>query len=149
DFAIGVRPEWYWAHPKQGPSLSAFLRTLPRERDLRFPDAIDRALAEEGRAHFDAKCAPCHGTYEPDGRVRRWVERVVPVATVGSDRARADAVTDDFVRAANEPSLSHGLVEARKTGGYVPPVLTSIWARAPYGHAAQWPSLAYLATPPA
>jgi hypothetical protein len=30
----------------------------------------------------------------------------------------------------------------------VPPVLTNVWARAPYGHAGQWPSLAYLATPP-
>jgi hypothetical protein len=30
----------------------------------------------------------------------------------------------------------------------VAPVLTHVWARAPYGHAGQWPSLAVLATPP-
>src|SRR5262249_49417766 len=35
-----------------------------------------------------------------------------------------------------------------RSGGYVPPVLTSVWARAPFGHAGQWPSLAVLATPP-
>jgi hypothetical protein len=40
-------------------------------------------------------------------------------------------------------------VSTRRTSGYVPPVLTSIWARAPYGHAGQWPSLAVLATKPA
>jgi hypothetical protein len=28
-------------------------------------------------------------------------------------------------------------------------VLTNVWARAPYGHAGQWPSLAILATPAA
>jgi len=27
-------------------------------------------------------------------------------------------------------------------------VLTNVWARAPYGHAGQWPSLAIVATPP-
>jgi hypothetical protein len=145
DFALGVRPEWNWAHPKQGPSLSAFLRALPRERDLPFPGSIDRALAAEGRARFEETCSPCHGTYGP---VVRWSERVVSLRVVGTDPARADALTDDFVRAANDPSLTHGLVETRKTGGYVPPVLTSVWARAPYGHAGQWPSLAFMATPP-
>jgi hypothetical protein len=62
------------------------------------------------------------------------------------------AVTDDFVVAANDPRLvTEGpkLVTTRRTSGYVPPVLTSIWARAPYGHAGQWPNLAVLATKPA
>jgi hypothetical protein len=145
DFAIGVRPEWNWKHPKQGPSLSAFLRALPRERDLPFPGPIDSALAADGRARFEETCAPCHGTY---GAVVRWTERVVSTRVVGTDPARANALTDDFVRAANDPSLTHGIVETRRTGGYVPPVLTSIWARAPYGHAGQWPNLAFLATAP-
>ncbi len=146
DFAIGVRPEWYWTHPKQGPSLSSYLRHLPR--DLPFPGPIDRALAERGRAAFSAACARCHGSYGEGGRVARYTERVVPVVTVGTDPLRARVVTDDFVRAANEPSLTHGLLETRRTDGYVPPVLTSIWARAPYGHAGQWPSLAVMATAP-
>jgi mono/diheme cytochrome c family protein len=145
DFAIGVRPEWNWAHPKQGPSLSAFLRALPRERDLPFPAPIDRALADEGRLLFEGTCARCHGTYGADGRPRAYTERVV---SVGTDPARARALTDDFLRAANEPALTHGIVETRRTGGYVPPVLTSVWARAPYGHAGQWPSLAFIATSP-
>jgi hypothetical protein len=144
DFAIGVRPEWNWAHPKQGPSLSAFLRRLPR--DLPFPGSIDRALAGEGKARFEAACSRCHGTYDEKGRAVGWVERVVPISTVGTDPARAQAVTAEFVRGANE--LSHGLVETRRTLGYVPPVLTSIWARAPYGHVGQWPSLSALATRP-
>jgi processive rubber oxygenase RoxA-like protein len=149
DIAAGARLEWLWRHPWQGPSLAAFLRQLPRE--LRFPAPVDAALARRGKASFERACAKCHGTYEDDGRVKRYVEKIVPLDYVDSDPARAAAVTDDFVSAANDPKLDGGthLIRTRRTSGYVPPVLTSIWARAPYGHAGQWPSLALLATPPA
>lgn len=146
DFALGARPEWFWSHPFQGPSLSAYLRE-PRPR-VEFPGAIDRALAATGRTEFEASCAPCHGTYAGDGRVLRYEERIVPLAAIGTDGARVHAVTEAFVEAANEPSLTHGIVRTRASGGYVPPVLTAVWLRAPYGHAGQWPSLAVLATPP-
>ena len=146
DFAAGVRPAWFWAHPLQGASLGAYLRQP--ERELPFPGPIDRKLAARGRALFDDNCAPCHGTYGDDGRVRRYDEQIVPLADVGTDPARADAITDDFVTAANDHTLTHGITRTRRTGGYVPPVLTDVWARAPYGHAGQWPSLAVMATPP-
>jgi hypothetical protein len=150
DIAAGVRLAWLYRHPLQGASLSTFLRHLPR--DLRFPGPIDEALARRGKATFEQACARCHGTYEDDGRAKSYVEQVVPLDYVGTDPARALAVTDDFVAAANDPRLFAGgvkLVSTRRTLGSVPPVLTSIWARAPYGHAGQWPSLAVLATPPA
>lgn len=147
DFAAGMRPAWYTSHPLQGPSLGAYLR-LP-DRSLPFPGPVDRALAARGRSRFEDGCAPCHGSYADDGRVRRYEEEVVELADIGTDPARAAAVSDDFVAAANDPSLTHGLVRTRRTGGYVPPILTTVWARAPYGHAGQWASLAMLATPPA
>jgi hypothetical protein len=150
DIAAGVRLAWFYGHPLQGASLSTFLRHLPR--DLRFPGPLDEALARHGKTTFERACARCHGTYEDDGRAKSYVEQVVPIDYVGTDPARALAVTDDFVTAANDPRLAGGgmkLVTTRRTSGYVPPVLTSIWARAPYGHAGQWPSLAVLATPPA
>ncbi len=149
DIAAGARIEWLYDHPLQGSSLSTFLRHLPR--DLRFPGPVDAALAQRGKAAFEKTCAKCHGTYEDDGRAKSYTEKVVPVAYVDTDPARTDAVTDDFLAAANDPKLVVGgmaLVRTRRTGGYVPPVLTSVWARAPYGHAGQWPSLAVLATRP-
>ncbi len=148
DIAAGARVEWLWKHPLQGPSLAAFLRHLPR--DLRFPGPIDAELARRGKASFERACARCHGTYGDDGRATHYVERVVPVEVVGTDAARAEAVTDDFVAAANDPRVDGGahLVRTRRTNGYVPPVLTSVWARAPYGHAGQWPSLAVIAMKP-
>ena len=58
------------------------------------------------------------------------------------------AATESFERAANDPTLTRGYTQVPPADGYVPPVLTNVWARAPYGHAGQWPSLAVLATAP-
>ena len=147
DVAAGVRPAWFWKHPLQGASLGAYLRQ-PR-RDLPFPGTIDRALAAKGKQLFADNCSRCHGDYADDGHVVRYDEQVVPLDVVGTDPARAHAPTDAFLAAANDTKLTNGLTRASRTNGYVPPVLTSVWARAPFGHAGQWPSLAVMATPPA
>ncbi len=145
DFAAGVRPEWFTRHVMQGPSLGAFLRhPAPRPR---FPRAIDAARAARGHELFDDDCAACHGHYAADGRVLDYNEQVVALSDLGTDPARASAVTSSFIDGANRISL--GITRTRATDGYVPPVLTNVWARAPYGHAGQWTSLAVLATPPA
>ncbi len=148
DIAAGARIEWLWKHPWQGPSVAAFLRHLPRQ--LPFPARVDAALASRGRTLFEKSCARCHGTYGADGRAQNYLEHVVPLMQVETDPARAESPTDDFVAAANDPKLDGGLhlVRTRRTSGYVPPVLTSVWARAPYGHAGQWPTLAVLAMKP-
>ncbi len=147
DVAAGVRVAWLERHPFQGASLGAYLRQ-PAPRPV-FPRPIDRALAERGHASFDDNCAPCHGSYGPDGRARDYHEQIVELGDVGTDPARAMAATDTFELAANDQALTRGYTKFRRTGGYVPPVLTNVWARAPYGHAGQWPSLAILAMPPA
>jgi len=146
DVAAGVRVEWLQKHPFQGASLGAYLRQ-PEPRPA-FPGKIDRKLAERGRKLFADNCSHCHGTYGADGHVVEYDEQVVPLADVGTDPARAMAATESFERAANDPSLTLGYTRFRRTGGYVPPVLTNVWARAPYGHVGQWPSLAILATQP-
>ncbi len=146
DIAAGVRPEWLEAHPFQGASLGAYLRQ-PAQRPA-FPGPIVRALADRGRALFVERCADCHGTYATDGRVTDYDESVIALADLGTDPARVLAPTDSFVRAANDPALTRGHTKFERSTGYVPPVLTNVWARAPYGHAGQWPSLAVMATPP-
>jgi hypothetical protein len=146
DVAAGVRIEWLEAHPFQGASLGAYLRQ-PAPRPA-FPGPIDRALAEKGRALFADQSAHCHGTYGADGRVTDYTEQIVPLADLGVDPARVRAATASFERAANEPSLTRGYTKFRRSNGYVPPILTNVWARAPYGHAGQWPSLDVLALPP-
>jgi hypothetical protein len=147
DVAAGVRVEWLLAHPMQGASLGAYLRQ-PAPRPP-FPRPIDRKLAERGKRLFEDQCAHCHGHYAADGRAIDYVEQVIPLEDIGTDPARAMAATESFERAANDPDITHGYTRFRRTGGYVPPVLTNVWMRAPYGHAGQWASLAVIATPPA
>ncbi|MGE5185674.1 MAG: hypothetical protein ACM31C_26615 [Acidobacteriota bacterium] len=146
DVAAGVRVEWLERHPFQGASLGAYLRQ-PEPRPP-FPGRVDRELAARGRTLFADNCSHCHGTYAPDGRVVDYDEQVVRLEDVRTDPARAQAATASFETAANDPELTRGFTRFRRTGGYVPPVLTNVWARGPYGHAGQWPSLAILATPP-
>ena len=146
DVAAGVRVEWLQAHPFQGASLGAYLRQ-PAARPA-FPGHVDRKLAERGHKLFADNCSHCHGSYGPDGRVLDYDEQVVPLEDVRTDPARALAPTASFERAANDRELTQGYTRFQRTGGYVPPVLTNVWARAPYGHAGQWASLAILATAP-
>jgi hypothetical protein len=148
DFVAGTRPEWYLAHPHLATSMYLFLRSFRRK--LPYPRPVDRALAGRGHAIFEDNCAGCHGHYLEDGGEMRvsYRERVIPLEDVGTDPARAEAVTQDYVDAANAYPLTRGLARVRHTGGYVPPVLLDVWARGCYGHAGQWPSLAVLARPP-
>jgi hypothetical protein len=147
DVAAGVRVEWLESHPFQGASLGAYLRQ-PAKRPA-FPGAIDRGKAERGRVAFDKHCADCHGSYAPDGRVLDYDEKIVAIEDLGVDPARMLAATEGFERAANDPALTRGYTRFKRSTGYVPPILTNVWARGPYGHAGQWPSLAVLATQPA
>jgi len=148
NFLFGARPRWYLSHPGIATSMYLYLQGF--HRTLRYPGRLDASLATQGKAMFAAKCSGCHGLYEErDGE--QWVsyrERVVPIDTVGTDRARLDAVTPDFVDAANALPFGQGYVQTRKTNGYVPPVLLNVWARGLLGHAGQWPSIEVLATPP-
>ncbi len=146
DIAAGVRVAWIERHPLQGASLGAYLRQP--ERRPAFPGKIDRDLAARGKKLFTETCTPCHGTYDEHGRALDYTEQVVALDDLGTDPARAQAATESFERAANDPALTRGYTRFRRTFGYVPPVLTNVWARAPYGHAGQWPSLAVIATAP-
>jgi mono/diheme cytochrome c family protein len=146
DLAFGARPAWFDAHRHLGASLYVYLHDF--ERKLPFPGHIDESLTAEGRDLFIVNCAPCHGYYDGKGGLE-YHETVVPLVKVGTDPARADAVTEAFVQAANAIPLASGVSRVRRTGGYVPPPLLDVWARGTFGHAGQWPSLRVVATPPA
>ncbi len=149
DFLFGARPEWYASHRHIATSMYLFLKGFSRR--LPYAGKVDARLASEGQRAFTSKCAECHGHYVDHGGGEMRVsykERVVPQAMVGTDPARADAVTPSFAEVANAMPLTQGLTRVAPTGGYVPPVLLDVWARGLYGHAGQWPSLEVMATPP-
>jgi mono/diheme cytochrome c family protein len=148
DFLFGTRPKWYLSHPQIATDVYLYLRSFRRK--LAYPGSVDATLAAQGKEAFDAKCAGCHGLYVDRGgeTAVSYQERVVPAETVGTDRARLDAVSPQFVAAANAFPLTRGYTQTRNSGGYVPPVLLNVWARGLLGHAGQWPSIEVLATPP-
>lgn len=149
DFVFGVRPEWLESHRHIATSMHLYLRGF--SRDLDYPGEIDREAAQRGRALFEESCSTCHGSYGELGAGWRDVayrERVVPREVIGTDGTRLDAVTDEFLEAANALPWSEGLTHVRRTDGWVPRPLVDAWARGLYGHAGQWPDLAVLATPP-
>ncbi len=148
DFLFGVRPEWYLSHPHIATSTYLYLKSFSRRTP--YPKQVDAELAAKGKGSFELHCSHCHGFYVDHGDEMRvsYKERVVPQEVVGTDPAREEAVTPEFVKAANDFPLTKGYTAVRHTGGYVPPVLLDVWARGVYGHVGQWPSLEVVATPP-
>ena len=90
---------------------------------------IDRALAARGRELFYSEeigCSRCHGVYDGSGNVD-WPG---VHADVGTDRARLDVVSDEFIDAFDSsPLAAEGAL--RKSEGYAATPLTGVWANFP------------------
>lgn len=114
-------------------------------RPPRYPYAIDETLAAAGRALFDSRelgCSRCHGKYDGRGHVR-WPG---VHADVGTDPARLEVVTPQFVQAFDQsPLAAEGrLIPSR---GYAATPLTGVWANFPYLHNGSVPTLHHLLGP--
>ena len=59
--------------------IRAYLLSLESPR---YPYAIDRALAEQGKAIFEHTCVRCHGSY---GAEDRYPNKLVPLEVIGTD----------------------------------------------------------------
>jgi len=110
-----------------------------------YPYAIDRALADQGKALFYSEavgCARCHGVYDGLGGVE-WpgVHR-----DVGTDRSRLDVVSQGFIDAFDlSPIAAEGALV--KSHGYAATPLTGVWANFPYLHNGSVPTLHHLLGP--
>ena len=110
-----------------------------------YPYAIDRELAARGKTLFSSKelrCSRCHGDYDGAGNVR-WPG---VHADVGTDRARRDVVSPQFIDAFNRsPLVAEGSLETSE--GYAATPLTGVWANYPYLHNGSVPTLYHLLGP--
>src|SRR5262245_46175880 len=108
-------------------------------RAPKYPYAIDRPLAEKGRALFYSQeigCHRCHGSYDGRGNVD-WPGVHVDV---GTDRSRIEVVSDGFIDAFNRsPLAAEGAL--KKSRGYAATPLTGVWANYPYLHNGSVPTL--------
>ena len=114
-----------------------------------FPGAIDPVLAARGGETYAERCASCHGDYvEADGRLQlqRFPNRLATLEEIGSDPGRAVAVDEDLLERIRASTLADYL-DAEATGGYVAPILSGVWASAPYLHNGSVPTLWHLLNP--
>lgn len=120
-------------------SVLRYLRPPP------YPYEIDRELAEVGRALFESRevgCVRCHGVYDGQGNVD-WPG---VHADVGTDIARRDLVSEQFIEAFDQSPLAidGSLIRSR---GYAATPLTGVWANFPYLHNGSVPTLHHLLGP--
>ena len=117
-----------------------------------FPAVIDTTLAREGALLFDDHCARCHGTYAESGlmphQLVTFPNRTISIARLGTDRVRLDRA-DSTTGAAIEEGPFGPLVRLQRATGYVAPVLSGVWATAPYLHNGSVPSIWALLSPEA
>jgi len=143
--------------PLHGKHADLDFATVKRQTDLsesirppKYPFAIDRAAAKRGTAHFESKCASCHGGPESD-------KRLYSIAEVGTDPHRAELFTEKQAEGFNkflaeleavgyEPPKEFGV---RSTGKYFAATLGGVWARSPYLHNGSVRTMQELLTSPA
>lgn len=123
--------------------IAAYLESLEPPR---YPFAIDTALAQSGAQVFSRHCAECHGE---GGRTGDYPNRIVPIETVGTDRARLNALNAQARRVYGESWFGQfGTEETRDDPcGYLAPPLDGIWATAPYFHNGSVPTLWHVLHP--
>jgi hypothetical protein len=108
-----------------------------------YPFPIDRTLAAQGAAVFQAECASCHAP----GGARTGT--VIPLAEIGTDRHRLDMWTPASATAYNAYGAGHAwqFSHFRTGAGYVAVPLEGLWLRAPYLHNGSVPTLTDLLEP--
>ena len=128
------------------PRMREVMRSLASYLAPPFPGTIDDSLAARGGEVFDSRCSQCHGRYASGStrpRLALYPNKLVAEQRIGTDPLRWTSVDDSVLRwQAHHPShpfVRH--IETARTGGYVPPILTGIWATAPYLHNGSVPTL--------
>ena len=113
-----------------------------------FPGAIDTSRARAGEAVFANRCSRCHGTYT-EGTPRKLVaypNQHVPQEQMGTDSSRW-AMIDTMITSRLAANAYGRHMTAEHTGGYVAPILSGLWASAPYLHNGSVPTLWQFLTP--
>lgn len=114
--------------------IRAYLLTLEPPK---YPFAIDRKTAAEGKVVFERTCARCHGTY---GDRPTYPNRVVPLAEIGTDPSRYYGITKKFHDHYNASWFGEKF-PSKETAGYQAPPLDGVWATAPYFHNGSVPTV--------
>lgn len=129
------------------PELTEVMRFLGEYRPPPFPGAIDRTRVAEGRRVFARSCSNCHGTYDDSLERPRLVSFPNWSGDVGTDRSRVEAFDPALVRAVDQTVHGRRHLDAASTGVIAAPLLSGVWATAPYLTNGSVPTLRHLLEP--
>ena len=143
---MGVSPD---VGERAIPAMHPVMRWLGRTyTSPPFPGPIDSTRMRAGERVYGSRCAKCHGTYG-EGSPRRLLSfpnALIEQDAMGTDSARWAMVDSVLVGRLTGSAYGRHMRSAR-TGGYVAPILSGLWATAPYLHNGSIPTLWQLLTP--
>lgn len=121
----------------------AYIESIPPPQ---YPFPVKQDRAAQGQIAFNRVCAECHGTYGPGGK---YPEKLIPIDTVQTDRARLEALSPKHREAYGKSWFTEygKLKNINDPGGYTAPPLDGIWASAPYFHNGSVPTLWHVLHP--
>jgi mono/diheme cytochrome c family protein len=131
------------------PDLTDVMSFLRAYRPPRFPGRIDKALASSGHKVYARSCAACHGTY--DASLDEPQLLVFPnwAGDVGTDKSRVAAYDSALVAAVAKTIHGRRYLDAVSTSVTAAPLLSGVWATAPYLVNGSIPTLRHLLEPDA
>jgi hypothetical protein len=145
--ALGVSPD---TAEEVLPRIEPVMRFLESYRPPAFPGILDRDLAEAGRKIYAARCSGCHGSYKKSARgdeeMVEFPNRFVPQVDMQTDPERWQTIDAKLLRAVSASAMGRYTVPHRASG-YVAPVLSGLWATAPYPHNGSVPTVWHLMHP--
>lgn len=128
------------------PDFVDIVRYLATYRAPAFPGPVSRERLPLGRAVYARACAHCHGSYDDNLDAPRLESFPNRAGDVGTDMGRARAF-DSGLAAAVAGSRYAAHIEAQATGMLVAPLLSGVWASAPYFVNGSVPTLRHLLEP--
>jgi len=129
------------------PELTEVMRWQRDFSAPRYPGPIDASLAAAGRDVYARACATCHGSY--DASLDRPRLRIFPnwAGDVGTDRSRVEAFTPALTDAVRATLHGRSYLDAASTGKTAAPLLSGVWASAPYFVNGSVPTIRHLLEP--
>ena len=115
-----------------------------------FPGKINKVLAIKGSKVYKNQCASCHGDYSKgiqDIELLSFPNTFVHVDVIKTDRVRIDIEDVDKIIDAFNKTKFADFIEGQSNKGYVAPILSGLWATAPYLHNGSVPTLWHLMNP--
>lgn len=148
-FTIGTMGHSAKSAAKAIPDIQDVMAFINNLDTPAFPSAIDAQMVEKGSALFATHCEKCHGKYEGNSIKKQLISypnKFVATKYIGTDPVRANAITTKDFEVLNRLPQK-GTFQTAVNDGYVAPILSGLWATAPYLHNGAVPTIWHLMHP--